>query len=121
MTDKPSTLFTRASAEKAIRQCDLLDETPGLWSIYGDGIRHYFEAMLVTLEYHEQVVAGLRGRGGLGVHRNKEGVTVRARQSQSKARIWKERPHICEQCGDAVVWKVYRLHHIEQWRHRGRC
>jgi hypothetical protein len=114
MTGKPSSLFTRASAEKALRLCDLLDVTPALWAVYGDSVRQYVEAMLVTLDYHERMMAGLRGRGGLGVHRNKEGVTIRARQRQAKARVWGTRPHVCEKCGEAVIWEVARLHHIEQ-------
>ena len=111
MVAKPKDMITQASVSKALSICDSLDEKPELWTVYGETIRHYFNAMAATLDYQYERWDKLRGRAG-NRNRYNEVMSLRGRQGNLKKRVWKERPHVCERCGCSLSWPIAVPHHV---------
>ena len=102
--------FSRAVIGGLLRLCDTLDERPDAWLLYGAGFRDALVGALADLDVMERRIAGLRG----GQRNNRQGqpVTVRGRQGTVKARLWRDRLRVCEECGRLLTWATFHPHHI---------
>lgn len=84
--------------------CDMLDECPDAWPLYAEHFREFIdsaESLITELRINQERLRG-----------STKGVSLRARQMFHKERLWRERPHKCERCGCALIWKTYTVHHI---------
>lgn len=102
--------MTLPRCDKLMRVAETLDANPKLWPVYADDFKAAITATRETLIEHRRAVESLRGAGRL--NRFGEFITVRGRAGVLKERLWRERPHTCEQCGQPVEWATMHPHHV---------
>ena len=75
----------------------------------------YADDLLAFVDDAEANVAELRQKCETvrGSFDNNRYASLRSAQIMHKQYVWRDRPHICEHCGDNLIWDIYKLHHVK--------
>jgi len=102
--------LNHSTIERLSRLCADIDEEPALWRVYGEEIKDAVSSMGQALDYYQQ--RHIQNRGSLKAKGGS--VSVRARQAQTRERLWREHPHVCTECQCALTWTIARVHHSHE-------
>jgi hypothetical protein len=89
----------------------LIDERPDAWPVYSDTFRTALIGALSLIEQNEQY-QGLMGHWPINRFGNP--MSRRGRGTNCKNLAWREKEHVCENCGEPVTWGASSTHHIVQ-------
>lgn len=103
----------RRSILRALRICRLLKAHPELSPVYAPVLRETIIQCAVTLRRRSEAFEKLRASVRSG-RDNRDNCTVRAKQARDHRRLWRTRPHVCEECGIQLTPRMARVHHILQ-------
>jgi 5-methylcytosine-specific restriction endonuclease McrA len=86
--------------------CDVISENPEYWKLYRDDFADFIDAAgehILDLQTSREKMRGS----------TPSDMTLRGQQMKHKQRLWRERPHICQECGTGLTWAIYKMHHIK--------